>query len=385
MPEPEDHQLLAEFTESGAEPAFAAIVARYVNLVYSTAFRSTGNAQNAEEITQVVFIILARKAEKLSRRVVLSGWLYQTTRLTAANFMKGEFRRRRRENEAAMQSILNESPNDTWPEIAPLLDEAMGRLGQTDRDAVVLRYFENKSAAEIGAALRMNEETARRRVNRALEKLRKFFAKRGVNSAAATIAETISINSVHAAPVTLAKTVTVAAIAKGATASASTLTLIKGALKIMAWTKAKTAIVAGVVVLLVAGTATVGLKMAHAASALGKGQSDANALQGTWSGQEAGGPPGSSLTVQGSNLEFHGANPREWYKATVTFREDTVPKQLIAVITDCVAPEYVGKTSYAIYQIQGGTFTMVGNEPGNPNVPSSFDAPGGRKFVFTKK
>src|SRR5215472_3533557 len=122
-----DHQLLAKFAKAGSEPAFAALVARYVNLVYSTAFRSTGNAQNAEEITQTVFVILARKAEKLSPRVVLSGWLYQTTRLTAANFMKGEFRRRRRQEEAAMQSVLNEPTESTWREIAPLLDDAMGR------------------------------------------------------------------------------------------------------------------------------------------------------------------------------------------------------------------------------------------------------------------
>lgn len=247
MPEADDHQLLAEFASAGSEPAFAALVARYVNLVYSTAFRSTGNAQNAEEITQTVFIILARKAETLSPGVVLSGWLYQTTRLTAANFMKSEFRRRRHQEEAAMQSLLNEPAETSWREIAPLLDEAMGRLGQTDRDALLLRYFENKSAAEIGAALRMNEDTARRRMNRALEKLRRFFLKCGVASTTATIGESISANSVQAAPVALAKSVTAAAITKGAAASGSTLTVMKGVLKIMAWTKAKSGIAGAVV------------------------------------------------------------------------------------------------------------------------------------------
>ena len=111
------------------------------------------------------------------------------------------------------------------------------------------------------------------------------------------------------------------------------------------------------------------------------------ALQGTWTGHEAGaGGPGSvSIVIQGTNLEFHGANPQEWYKGTFTLREDTNPKQLVGVVTDCPAPQYVGKTSYAIYELKDGKFTLVGNEPGNPKVPDGFDAPGSRKFVFTKQ
>jgi hypothetical protein len=137
----------------------------------------------------------------------------------------------------------------------------MGRLSQTDRDAVVLRFFENKSGAEIGAALRMSEETARRRVSRALEKLRRFFFKRGVHSATEILAGAISANSVGLAPVGLAQTISAVAIAKGATASASTVTLIQGALKIMAWSSTKTASVVAVAIILTASTATV-VKMA---------------------------------------------------------------------------------------------------------------------------
>jgi hypothetical protein len=133
----------------------------------------------------------------------------------------------------------------------------MEQLGQKDHDALVLRFFEGRNFAEVGAALGASEDAAKMRVSRALEKLRKFFTKRGVSSTTAIIAGTISANSVQAAPVALAKSVTVVAIAKGAAASGSTLTLIKGALKIMAWSKAKTAIVAGAVVLLAAGTTTV--------------------------------------------------------------------------------------------------------------------------------
>ena len=159
-----------------------------------------------------------------------------------------------------MQSILDEPEAEAWRQIAPLLDDAMGRLGEKDRNAIVLRFFENKNLAEVGAALGASEDAAKMRVNRALEKLRKFFTKRGVAYSAAIIAGAVSANSVQAAPVALAKTITAVALAKGATASTSTLTLIKGALKIMAWTKAKTAIVGGVVVLLAAGTTTVMVK-----------------------------------------------------------------------------------------------------------------------------
>ena len=260
MAELTDYELLTEFARGESEEAFTTLVERHVNLVYSSALRFTGNSHQAEEITQAVFIILARKAGKLSRSVVLSGWLYQTTRLTAANFVKGEIRRQRREQEAYMQSTMNEPNIAEWQQIAPLLDDAMGRLGETDRNAVVLRFFENKTAAEVAAALKLTEAAAHKRTSRALDKLRKFFSKQGVSSTTAIIAGTISGHSVHIAPAALAKTATVAALAKGATASGSILTLVKGVLKVMAWTKAKTAVVAGVGILLAVGTATVSVK-----------------------------------------------------------------------------------------------------------------------------
>jgi uncharacterized protein (TIGR03435 family) len=156
-----------------------------------------------------------------------------------------------------MQSALNEPQSSEWAQFAPLLDEAMASLGETDRSVIALRFFEKKTAQEIAGVMKLNEETAKKRVARALEKLRKFFAKRGVNSTTAIIGENISAHSVQAAPAALAKAVTTVAIAKGVAASASTLTLIKGAMKVMAWTKTKTAVVAGVAVLLAGGTATV--------------------------------------------------------------------------------------------------------------------------------
>jgi uncharacterized protein (TIGR03067 family) len=258
----------------------------------------------------------------------------------------------------------------------------MAALNEKDRHAVVLRFFDGKSMSEVGATLGANEDAAKKRVGRALGKLRNFFTKRGVSSTTAAIGGAISTNSIQAAPVALANSVTTLAIAKGAAASASTLTLIQGSLKVMAWSKAKTGIVLGISLLLAAGTAFIGVKlMSH------HQQPDSITLQGTWKGREMGtGPAGvSSLILQGTNLEFHGADPREWYKATFTVRDDTTPKQLLIVITDCPAPAFVGKTSHAIYEIHDGTFTITGNAPGDPRVPASFDAPGARKLVFTKK
>jgi hypothetical protein len=187
-----------------------------------------------------------------------------------------------------MQTILNEpAPDETWQQIVPLLDVAMEKLGQKDHDALVLRFFEGRNFREVGAVLGASEDAAKMRVNRALEKLRKFFTKRGVGSTTAIIAGAISANSVQAAPEALAKSVTAVAIAKGAAASASTLTLIKGALKIMAWTKAKTAIVVSACVLLTAGTTTITIY--NAGKPMRNIQSEWSAISGndgqwSWSG-----------------------------------------------------------------------------------------------------
>ena len=259
MHEWDDHALLREYVERDSEEAFAILVTRHVNQVYSVALRQTGNPHAAEEITQAVFVILARKSRRLGPRVILSGWLYQTARLTAVTLVRGEIRRARREQEAHMQTVVNESESaaEIWPHIAPLLETAMAQLNANDRHAVVLRFFDGKSLKEVGASLGANEEAAKKRVQRALDKLRRFFTQRGVRLSATVLTAALGANAVHAAPATLAKTVTAMALTHGATASGSTLTLIKGALKLMAWTKAKTAVVAGLVVVLTTGTTTV--------------------------------------------------------------------------------------------------------------------------------
>jgi len=270
MPDANDMDRLRDYARLGSEAAFAELVQRHINLVYSVAHRHVGIAAQAEEITQAVFIILARKGGKLSPDTILEGWLFETTRLTALSFLRGERRRQFREQEAYMQSTLNDADagDATWNQLAPLLDEAMAALGKKDRDAVVLRFFKEKNVREVAMAMRASESAVQRRILRALDKLRRFFNKRGVSSTTAIIAGAISTNAVQAAPAALAKSITAVALTKGAATSVSTLTLAKGVLKIMAWTKAKTAIVAGAAVILVATSTTViGIIVARARSA----------------------------------------------------------------------------------------------------------------------
>jgi RNA polymerase sigma factor (sigma-70 family) len=240
MPDLDDSGLLRRYAEEHSDEAFAGLVRRHVNLVYSVALRQTRDPNNAEEITQAVFIILAKKAKGLRHARALSSWLFQTTRLTAANFVRSDLRRRQREQEAYMQSTVNESGGEVWTRIAPLLDNAVEHLREKDRQAVTLRFYQGHDLREVGMAMGASEEAAKKRVNRALEKLRTFFKRRGVIVSLTSIAGAIATNSVQAAPVTLAKAATAAALSKGAVASGSTLVLAKGALKIMAWTKAQT-------------------------------------------------------------------------------------------------------------------------------------------------
>jgi RNA polymerase sigma factor (sigma-70 family) len=250
-----DMELVRAYADGRSEQAFATLVTRYVNFVYSTALRQVRDPHLAEEITQAVFVVLARKAGTLGADTILPGWLHRTAGYCAADALKMQRRREQREQEAYMQSQLNEPENETWLQIAPLLDKAIAGLSEKDRDAIVLRFFQNKSLNEVGVVLGASEEAAKKRVARAVDRLRAYFFRRGVNSTAETIAGAISANSVIVAPAALAKTATAMALAKGgATASASTAALTKGALNVMAWTHVHTAIAVGAAVLLAAGT-----------------------------------------------------------------------------------------------------------------------------------
>ncbi len=245
----DDMELLREYAASKSEQAFAAVVARHINLVYSVALRHAGNAYEAQDITQSVFIVLAKKAGSLRQGTVLSGWLFHAARMTASNFLRTEARRMRREQEAYMRSTLNETENgDAWTRVAPLLDMAIGDLGEKDRNAIVLRYVEGKDLKEVGQALGATEDAAKKRVSRAVEKLRGFFTKRGIALSSTALAGAISANAVEAAPAGLAAVITAGAI-QGAGTTVTSWALTKGALKLMAWTKVKIAVGVGVAAL----------------------------------------------------------------------------------------------------------------------------------------
>jgi RNA polymerase sigma factor (sigma-70 family) len=254
----DDMTLVREYAQSHSEGAFATLVARHLDLVYSVALRQVRNPQMAEEITQAVFIILAHKATSLSPQTILSGWLCRTARYAAADALKIQRRRQIREQEAHMQSTMCETDADAWAHVAPHLDAALHCLGEKEHNAVVLRFFEGKDLKQVGAAMGMGEDAARMRVNRGIEKLRKFLTKRGLTLSAVVIASAVSTYSVQAAPGGLGATI-IATGAKGAAVSGSTLALAKGTLKMMAYAKLKLAAAASAAMLLAAGVVSVAI------------------------------------------------------------------------------------------------------------------------------
>jgi RNA polymerase sigma factor (sigma-70 family) len=148
----DDMALVRDYAQSNSEKAFAELVSRHVNLVYSVALRQIRDPHLAEDIAQAVFIILARRAKSLSPKIILSGWLCRTARNVAANTLRNQHHRHVREWESQMQSISNEPEPSAWNQIAPLLDEALKCLGEKEHDAVVLRFFEGEELKNVGAA-----------------------------------------------------------------------------------------------------------------------------------------------------------------------------------------------------------------------------------------
>jgi RNA polymerase sigma factor (sigma-70 family) len=263
----EDLELLRRYNAEHSEDAFTELVRRQVDLVYSAALRlADGDTHRAEDVTQQVFTELARQAQKLARHPALTGWLYTTTRRMALRARRTEWRREAREQEAhTMNELLRETaPGQNWNELRPVLDEAMHRLGDADRLALLLRYFQNKSLRDVGLALGLSENAARMRVERALNKLRVQLARRGVTSTVAALALMLTGNAVTAAPAAFVTTLSGASLAGAAAGTGTTLTL----LKIMSATKLKLGIISAIVV---AGLATP-LVMQHEAQAKLRGE-----------------------------------------------------------------------------------------------------------------
>ena len=200
-----DAELLREFVETNSDDVFAQIVSRHANWVYSAAFRQMRDCAAAEDVTQVVFAILARKAASLRGETLLSGWLFRVVRYTAIDAMRMEIRRRQREEAAGIDLHTSSEPPDArWEEVAPVVDECLANLRPTDQRAILLRFFEQKSWRDVGAALGMKENAARVRVERALEKLRGTLRHRGVVSSVAGLSALLLANCVQAAPASMA-------------------------------------------------------------------------------------------------------------------------------------------------------------------------------------
>ena len=254
----DDDQLLREFVGHRSEEAFRALVDRHINFVYSVAFRQLGDPHRAEEVAQLVFIDLAAKASRLPPNVVLAGWLFRATRFAASKTIRSEIRRQQRERQAAQMDNSNHhgDADPSWGRLEPLLNEALEQLSELDRNAVLLRFFEKKGLKDVAAHLGMNEGAARKRLTRAVEKLRTIFVRRGVAVTSAALATMLLAQATPAAPVGLAASITGAAIQSAAIGS-STLTIGEGILKIMAISKLKIAATATVAVLLASGTAYV--------------------------------------------------------------------------------------------------------------------------------
>lgn len=212
----DDAELLRRYAESGEEAAFAALVQRHLNLVYSAALRQlNGDAHLAADVAQLVFTDLARKARELTGHRVLAGWLFTSTRFAAAKVVRGEQRRHVREQEAHLMQELSQNDADAqldWQRVRPVLDEALGELKEDDREAILLRFFQGSDYATVGARLHLAENTARMRVERALDKLRSRLESRGVTSTAAVLAAALGHQAVVAAPAGLATTITGAAL-----------------------------------------------------------------------------------------------------------------------------------------------------------------------------
>jgi RNA polymerase sigma factor (sigma-70 family) len=220
----DSQNLIADYVQRGSEAAFQQLVARYLDLVYSAAFRLVDrDAHRAEDVAQMVFADLARLAGTLSNEVMLGGWLHRHTCFVAAKTMRSERGRQSRERQAVEMNALQADPGMNFAQLAPLLDGAIDELADDDRKAILLRFFEQHDFRRIGEAIGSSEDAARMRVNRALEKLQLLLGRKGITSTAAALSVVLSANAVQAAPMGLSATIAAAVAATGTSIAAAAI------------------------------------------------------------------------------------------------------------------------------------------------------------------
>jgi len=269
--------LLCQYAQRRSNDAFATLVNRYLNLVYSVALRQVRSPHLAQEVAQSVFSDLARNAATLKADTVLTAWLYRVAYRTAIDVVRHESRRQAREQIATEMAAMNTASSE-WTGIEPLLDEAMETLEEQDRTAILLRYFDNKSLRDVGQALGISEDAAQKRVSRAVDQLRDLFSKRGVVIGAGGLAVVISANAVQAAPTGLAATISAAAVLAGITTVATTTATVTKAIAMAALQKT-------LVTATIAVTVSAGIYEARQASTLRQQVQTLQQQQASLSGQ----------------------------------------------------------------------------------------------------
>ncbi len=302
----DDMELLREFSRTRSDSAFASLVDRHLDMVHSAALRQTRDADLAKDVSQAVFLLLARKASSLGSGTVLAGWLYRAACFVSKDAMKAEYRRRKREQEAMNPEFERHSNDLIWEEVAPVLDDALQELNGRDRDAVLLRFLEDRSLREVGDALQISEDAAQKRVSRALEKLKEILRRRGVTASLLGIGGLLSADGAQAAPFGLKAEAALVATNGGALVGG----LAESAATAMFWSQAKGWLAGGVGILLAMGGVGVFLRDAPVEAR-------------------------SSEDVRGAEIQIMPSETEAMFAATVRSEEET---KLDSAITP-VAPD----------------------------------------------
>lgn len=333
----DDIKLLRRYATEGDQNAFSEVVRRNLPFVYSAALRRLGrDAHHAQDVAQVVFCALARNAKRIARYPALGGWLYTATRNAVIDAIRAEKRRRTREEEACHMQQMEAEPDAPadWSQLRPVLDLAMDRLGAPDREAVLLRFFQGRSFAEIGTAVGLSEDAARKRVDRALARLRDLLQRHGIASTATALGALLANQAVSAAPATLLADVTRAALATGTTTTTGVFTFLTMT-KLQAGVAA--AVIAGSVGGLIVQQRTIASLRAEVAAA------EARFIGSAGANTRAGKPIGAATTQQSRlrDVVTAGADPATQPPArgellaetNAALRHGKVPERYFAMVS----------------------------------------------------